>query len=204
MRILITSLQPNARIFINHTRLEVDAVVPAHGPLLALLVATRHQVPNTLEHILVHISLITRRNEHEVDIQRLLGRRARCSVLAAVVADAHAQTTAAVLEFRDGGHSPVVQKALWPVLFTAVSDALGVQSTVDLFQQLETHDTVVGALVESNGLGADGWLLRVVVVDTVGIEDLVDADGWSVSFLCKSEPEQPTMASHRLVAVPHL
>lgn len=53
-----------------------------------------------------------------------------------------------------------------------------------MFQKVKTDYTVVGGLVESNGLGSLLWVLRVDSVDAIWVKDLVDAGEINIMKTC--------------------
>lgn len=76
--------------------------------------------------------------------------------------------------------SPVVEEPLGPLFLVCTLQTLRVELSVEVLEQLDSHHTVVGGFVECNGCVTDLWVLRVNVVGTVGVKDLVDALSMSV------------------------
>lgn len=65
------------------------------------------------------------------------------------------------------------QDLLRPVFFSLVLKSICVHFGVDFLEQFQADDAVVGCFVERDTGCADVGLLRVDVVDALGIEDFV-------------------------------
>ena len=67
---------------------------------------------------------------------------------------------------------------MWPVLFSlariAILDALKVESLVNVLEEVDAYDTVVGALVFRKGLRAENWIAVICHLGTRWVEDFID------------------------------
>lgn len=176
MGLFITSLEVDASVPRNGVLAELAAVVAVNGPSLTLLVTARHQVSDLAQHALVHVALVARGDDDEVDVENVLGRcRLRFPVLVGVVADLEAE--AVVGQVGDLLDSTVVQQPLRPLILALVLQTLGVELGVQVLDKLESDDTVVCRLVKRNGSCTDFGVLGVNVVHAVRVENLVNTVG---------------------------
>lgn len=176
MGLLVAALEPNASILANSARCSLNSVVATNAPaLLGVLATAGHQVANVLQHLLVSVADIAARHNNKVDVQRLLRSLLRRAESRRLITDVEAQRgLARAGELVNTRDRAVVPDALRPVLLGIVEDLLRVHLGVDLLEQLDAHDAVVGRLVAGDGLGADDGVLRPDVVDALRVEDLVD------------------------------
>jgi hypothetical protein len=174
--LLIATLQPKTGILAHRARRSLDPVVAGNAPaLLGVGATTGHQVADVLQHLLVSVADVAACHNNEVDVQRLLASFLRRAERACLVAKVQAQRgLVGTGKLIDAGDGAVVPDTLGPVFFRVVEDLLRVHFGVDFFQQLDTHDAVVGGLVAGDGFGADDGVLRPDVVDALWIENLVD------------------------------
>jgi hypothetical protein len=75
------------------------------------------------------------------------------------------------------GDFAVVENAVRPVFFALVLDLVRVQLAVDFLEEFEAYDAVVGGFVEFEGRSADLGVLGEDVVDSLRVEDFIDAAG---------------------------
>lgn len=86
----------------------------------------------------------------------------------------HARGGVVVLDAADGA---LGQNTVLPLLLVGVLDPLQVHGVVDLLNQLQSHHGVVGRLFDRNALAALLGRQLEELVDTLGVEDLVNTMG---------------------------
>lgn len=92
MGLLVASLQVDARVIGDGAVLEFQAVIATDCPFLSLFITTWHQVSDTLQNILVNITLVTCGDHDKVDIQSLVERRLGHPVLVGIVTNVKTDT----------------------------------------------------------------------------------------------------------------
>lgn len=139
MRFLVAPLQPDTRLSADFSGIQLHSVIPAGRPF-----ADWPQVGDVSEDIFVRITLVARCHHEGIHFQTLLALERRVVLLGRVDVDAHAVFGAVVLHARDlaGWQNPVL-----PLLLVGVLHALQVEVVVDLLDQLETDNAVVGGTV---------------------------------------------------------
>lgn len=166
--LLVTALKPDTSPCTDLSRVHLDPVVPAGDPLLQVC---GPQVLNIAQNFLVRIALVASRHHEGVNFQSLLAFRGSGGVLGGPDMEAHPVLRAVVLNASDlaGGKDPVL-----PLGLVGVLDTLEVQVIVNLLDQFETDNAIVGCLV--SGEGALTLFGRLVVegFDTFRVEDFVD------------------------------
>lgn len=139
MRFLVAPLQPDTRLSADFSGIQLHSVIPAGHPF-----ADWPQMGDVSEDIFVRITLVARCHHEGIHFQTLLALERRVVLLGRVDVDAHAVFGAVVLHARDlaGWQNPVL-----PLLLVGVLHALQVEIVVDLLDQLETDNAVVGGTV---------------------------------------------------------
>ena len=178
---LAATLQPDTSILADCLVNKVDLVIPLYCPFRIFKVATRHEVPSILEQRLMQVPEIPSSNKYGIDIENLLlfaGARHLAKVQRALVAYVQPDSVLDHWAVFDGRNSTVGQDVVWPVLFSlarvTVLDALKVESLVNVLQEVDAYNTVVGALVFRKGLRPENWVAVVSHLGTRWVEDFVD------------------------------
>lgn len=209
MRSLAAPLQPNPSISADDLIRKVDLVVPSHRPLCILEVATRHQVSAIPQQRLVEIALVAGSDEDGVDVEQLQALRGVGhvgEVQRTLVTDVEAEAVLDDGRVLDVDDVAVGEDAVRPLLFcfcrVAVPDALRVEGFVDVLEEIEADDPVVGALVLLEGLGAEFWVARVGAVYPAWVENFVYAVQSLVRILhsTRMPSRRLTKVSRRLAA----
>lgn len=196
---LAAALQPNAAALGNLALTELDRVVAvrlnnSQALLLALdepsvlgaldglsderRVSLREKGPRGLEHIDMRHALVTGSADDDIDIERLLVHNRSIDISSLVLAI----EVAADLDFevvallRDGDDLARGQNAVGPLgLVGAENAALMVHDLVEVLDELEADDAVVGGLGVGKEVGAVSRGAGVDGIDEFGVEDGVDA-----------------------------
>lgn len=166
MRPLITPLQPKSRIPSN-------LPLPKHNPIIAsnsklAPLGLNNQIPHFAHHFLMSIPSVPRSSEDVISLDLLLDSGSRVGRDEAEV-DAAARTLLSAFD------NTVVHDIAAPGGGVGVLDALHVELVVEVLEEVETDDPVVGSFVEGEGGGAGDGVLGVDSLDAVWVEDLVDA-----------------------------
>lgn len=201
--LLVTSLQVNTGTVCNSAVLKVHAVVTAYCPSLTLLVTAWHKMSDASQNVLMDVAFVTGCDHDKVNIESLLSGGRCALVLAAIVADV--QTDAVVSQVLNTLHSSVVEKPLWPVLLALVLETLSIQLGVEVLEQLNSDDTIVGSLVKCNSLCAELRILGVDVVCSVRVKDLINTRKDESEIVERGGKHKSllTKASRHLVEVLH-
>lgn len=157
---LAASLQPNTGILRNLSILEQHPVAPIDREALIL-----HNVLSALQQGLVHITPVAGSEDEQVEVSK---------ILSGAVADVTELKVKLAVGVVGGGDFTEREDLVLPVVRVRVVETLSVHLAVDLFDQFEANDRVVGGLVAADlgfaHVGAHGEEL----VDLVRIKDLVD------------------------------
>jgi hypothetical protein len=79
-----------------------------------------------------------------------------------------------VISYTHPSHSSMGKDLLRPVNFIFIPDSIGIQSGVDLFQKFKPYNPVVGSSVKCKAVSSGIRVLRVYIIDSGRIEDLID------------------------------
>jgi hypothetical protein len=80
------------------------------------------------------------------------------------------------LGFVHAGDCSTGEYLLWPVAVVGILNTIRIKSGIYLFQKFEPHNPIIGASVKCKAVSSDIRVLRVYIVDSVRIEDLIDTN----------------------------
>lgn len=167
VRLLVTALQPDTSVRADLAGVERHAVIAAGVPRS---LTRRPQAAHPFQQLLVRVPQVPGGDHQGVDLQHLLALRAL--VRGGLDVHAHALGRAVVLDAADVA---LRQDAVLPLRLVRVLHALQVHRVVDLFDQLEPDDGVVGCFFDGDALAALFGGLAEEVVHALGVEDFIHA-----------------------------